>query len=274
MEGVILLETATASCKISLYAAHVLSWTVKGKEQLFLSSKAVLDSPPTAIRGGIPLCWPQFGGFDVAEGAPGKKHGFVRNSPGWEIAEKQADSCVLTLTPDDEMMVVWPHKFLLRYSISIQGASLKLALEVVNTSDAPLEFTGCLHSYWRCSDVAMCTVQGLQGTKVDVGIGTSFSGVSVEDRHAVPFQGEVEMIFADATDAVMLMEAGQPRLKVTKSNWDGWVLWNIGAEKAGGMKDLGDGEWIKYVCVEPVASKAVKVEPGKVWIGIHEAHAY
>ena len=28
------------------------------------------------------------------------------------------------------------------------------------------------------------------------------------------------------------------------------VLWNLGAEKAPTMADLGDGEWRKYVCVE------------------------
>jgi D-hexose-6-phosphate mutarotase len=28
------------------------------------------------------------------------------------------------------------------------------------------------------------------------------------------------------------------------------VVWNIGSERAGGLKDLGAGEWENYVCCE------------------------
>ena len=46
--------------KIHHYGATVLSWIVDGTEKLFLSSKAILDGTK-AIRGGIPLVFPQFG---------------------------------------------------------------------------------------------------------------------------------------------------------------------------------------------------------------------
>ena len=63
----------------------------------------------SAIRGGIPVCFPQFGKdgksllvqpfvrnrynktcpWDVG---PGKKHGFARNSDKWEVVDMQGSS--------------------------------------------------------------------------------------------------------------------------------------------------------------------------------------
>ena len=54
--GSILLRTATASCEIGLFGGHILSWKVQGEEQMFMSSKAIMDggeSVNTAIRGGF-----------------------------------------------------------------------------------------------------------------------------------------------------------------------------------------------------------------------------
>ena len=46
------------SVEVLLFGATVLSWkTAKGKENLFVSSKAVLDGSK-AVRGGIPLVFP------------------------------------------------------------------------------------------------------------------------------------------------------------------------------------------------------------------------
>ena len=41
--GSVLLETDSASCEIGLFGGHVLSWKVYGKEQMFMSSKAIYD---------------------------------------------------------------------------------------------------------------------------------------------------------------------------------------------------------------------------------------
>lgn len=45
-------------------------------------------------------------------------------------------------------------------------------------------------------------------------------------------------------------------------------MWNIGAEKASGLNDLGPGEWERYVCIESaVIDKAVKLDPHGSWMG-------
>lgn len=45
-----------------------------GAELLFVSAKAVF-APPKAIRGGVPVCWPQF-----SDMGPLGQHGFARNA--------------------------------------------------------------------------------------------------------------------------------------------------------------------------------------------------
>ena len=51
------------SVEVLLYGATVISWKCKGKENLFLSSKAHLDGSK-AVRGGIPLVFPVSGILD------------------------------------------------------------------------------------------------------------------------------------------------------------------------------------------------------------------
>jgi glucose-6-phosphate 1-epimerase len=47
------------SVLICLQGAQVLSWVGLGQERLFLSPRAAHDGQ-SAIRGGIPVCFPQF----------------------------------------------------------------------------------------------------------------------------------------------------------------------------------------------------------------------
>ena len=61
------------SALVALHGAQVLSWTVAGRERLYLSPRALFDGR-SAIRGGIPLCFPQFN-----QRGPLPKHGFARN---------------------------------------------------------------------------------------------------------------------------------------------------------------------------------------------------
>ncbi|MET0654188.1 MAG: hypothetical protein ABWY94_01280, partial [Pseudoxanthomonas sp.] len=62
---------------VAQHGAQVLSWTSGGAERLYLSPRALLDGH-SAIRGGVPICFPQFN-----QRGPRPKHGFARNLP-WQ----------------------------------------------------------------------------------------------------------------------------------------------------------------------------------------------
>jgi len=266
-----------ATCSVSVYAAQVLSWCLPDAgEQLFVSSQAVLGTPGTAIRGGVPICWPQFGTFQTAEGAPGLKHGFVRQSGLWQVCEASEDAVSLRLIPDEAMLQQWSGKFDFVYTVSLDARSLCLTMEVTNTGSEAMEFTGCLHTYFRCDECKDCTVRGLKGEKVDIGIGDSFRGDQLEERKEVTFDGkkEEQLLYGGAADAVVIADGGRQRLRLTKSNMPDWVIWNIGDDNRSTLKDLGEGEQHRYICVEPgFASQPVRVAPGATWCGVHTAKA-
>lgn len=275
-ENVIELRHASGgTCKVSTYAAHLLSWCPSlGKEQVFLAEMAEVGKAGVAVRGGVPICWPQFGAFENAVDSCKLKHGFARTSPKWSVLRRGEESVSLVLKSDQETRKSWAKDFEFVYTISLGKGSVRMEMDVRNDNDTPLEFTGCLHSYWRCDSSEKCSVQGLQGCKFDKGIGSSFREDATESRPSVQFVDakETQLLFGGAGDAVTLLENGTPRLRLTKSNMPDWVLWNTGAENGSGLKDLKEGEYKKYVCIEPCfASRPVRVAPGSSWIASHEA---
>ena len=80
----------TFSCKYSSFTiqshgAHVTSWKSAAvgngeQELLYVSPQALMDTPEKAIRGGVPICWPQFSEM----GPYGMAHGWARSTK-WDL---------------------------------------------------------------------------------------------------------------------------------------------------------------------------------------------
>ena len=74
IKRVVLRNSAGASCEALSYGAHVTSFKQPGgRELLFMSSLAALDGSK-AIRGGIPICFPNFGPDPILG-----NHGFAKS---------------------------------------------------------------------------------------------------------------------------------------------------------------------------------------------------
>lgn len=123
----------TNTCIIYLYGATITSWKSNNIERLLLSKSAILDGTK-AIRGGIPLVFPQFGQPLTTM----LQHGFARIST-WELLshEIKSDSvtCDLSLNYTEETLKVWPHKFQLIYTITLSSCSLITKLTINNIDD-------------------------------------------------------------------------------------------------------------------------------------------
>ena len=143
-----LTHPSGATAEVYLHGAHVTSWRpADGVERLFVSS-ASRYAAGKAIRGGIPVCFPQFSGR-----GPLPNHGFARTSSDWQVESTSSDGpggevcLVLRLSDSAETRAVWPHAFELRYTVTLRDASLSTDVQLRNAGGEPLEFTAALHTY-------------------------------------------------------------------------------------------------------------------------------
>jgi len=144
-----------------LHGAHVTSWKpVGGEEVLFLSSQSRW-AQGHAIRGGVPVCFPWFGGKADDPTAPA--HGFVRTR-AWQlesIAQVGGAVTVSMFTESDEgTKRWWPAEFRLVHRATF-GSELSLELVVTNTGGTSLRFEEALHAYHRVGNIEKTRVRGL-----------------------------------------------------------------------------------------------------------------
>lgn len=110
-----------------------------------------------------------FGTSDNPAVAKLPQHGFARNSR-WEFLGKSTtegsasavklDFGLSSENIDDKIKELWPYKFGLLYSVSLNPDSLGTTLVITNDGDEPFEFQTLLHTYFRVqvskSSSALC----------------------------------------------------------------------------------------------------------------------
>ncbi|KAF4746045.1 hypothetical protein FOZ63_031399, partial [Perkinsus olseni] len=256
------LKYPKASCDIYLYGAHVARWTDReGNSNLYMSPTAEYGNGK-AMRGGVPVCWPQFAG-----NGPFQKHGFARNTE-WELDSYSTDEdpCVsLKLLPSEltRSTMKCPFEFELRYTVTLGGDYLRMQMEVENTGAEPMEFTTALHTYFSIPDISTTTVAGVGEHHYN---DTAQGGKECYDPNSVvEFQGGiVDRVYKQAAGPAEIISNGSPIFTIEKSaSFPDTVVWNIGSDSLG---DMPARDYKKYVCVEAaVAVEPVKVAPGEAW---------
>ncbi|CAK0757099.1 hypothetical protein CVIRNUC_002512 [Coccomyxa viridis] len=226
---------------------------------LFLSNKAVFK-PPKAIRGGIPICFPQFGGF-----GPLSQHGFCRNSD-FELVDGGSTSVTLSMRTTEEQLKLFPHRFELRVTISIGDEELEQTLEARNSGDEPFELTAALHTYIAVSSIEKAHVVGLKG--VEYMDSLQDKKRLTEQGDSITFSEELDRIYLSTPDTLEVVDEGKKRaIQIEKEGFPDAVVWNPWIKKAAGMADFGDDEYKEMVCLEPAVagSGPVALQPGKTW---------
>lgn len=202
-----LKRASGASCQIALFGAHVKSWRPDGRERLFVSSTT--KPPPTALRGGVPICWPQF----AARGS-GPKHGFARTSAKWKVlstATEPSPTVTFELCDDEETRAVWPSKFRVLYHVTLPAdAELTMAMQVMNKGEEALEFTTALHTYFAVSSVGKVAIDGLSGLTYEDSVAPRGADGQtarvVESAEQLKIEGEVDRVYLASPDKLTLTD--------------------------------------------------------------------
>ena len=257
---------------VSLFGAQVLSWmTADGTERIYLSPRARFDGL-RAIRGGAPLCFPQFN-QRVLGGVLLPKHGFVRTET-WRVYAVQEHSrwaeVTLALTDTPQTRAIWPHAFAATCTVTLEPDNLKMAFEVLNAGELHFAFAFALHTYLQVDDIGRCEVLGLQGLDYwDAVQHRSQSAISTtQTERALRFSSETDRVYAKAK-APLLMRDGSGSLRIEQSpTLPEVVVWNPGAAVCATLDDMPAHGFKHMLCVEAARINTPQVlMPGESWHG-------
>jgi len=255
---------------VALQGGHVLSWqTAPGTERLYLSPLAVLDGR-SPIRGGIPVCFPQFN-QRVLAGCVLPKHGFARTAT-WSV-QRQSETphlaqVVLGLTSDAVQSPRWLHRFEAHLTVTLTPGALAVEFAVTNTGDKAWPFAVALHSYLRVDDIADVTLAGLaqQPYWDAVAHAGDPSRVSCQGPAPLHFEGEIDRVYAAASGPLTLSTPGAGLRIEQSAGFTETVVWNPGATLAAQLTDLTDEGYRHMVCVEAAKiNDPVLLAPGQTW---------
>ena len=254
-----------ARATILLHGGHLVSWIpAGGEEQLYLSPTSEYGDG-RAVRGGVPVIFPQF----AARGTL-PRHGLLRTR-GWHFEEspvqpgQQHAQGVVRFVANDETRPLWPHDFEAEITVSVTGKQIDIELAVVNTGDAPFEFTAALHTYLRTNDVLKAQLEGLQTVKYE----DSTTGQwQMQWGDVTQVVGEIDRIYHDVANPLTLRELGR-RVSVATSGFTDVVVWNPGPDKAAQLSDMPAADWKRMLCVEAArVIDPVLLPPGEEWAGM------
>ena len=228
---IIELASEHGTARVCSKGAHVMDVRLHDRPLLWLSTSAEEQAvtPATAIRGGVPVCFPWFG--KDPEGRPA--HGFAR-TVDWRPTEHTADRAVFALDDDAASRALWPHRFHAELAISLDDA-VHIALTVTNTDDTPFTFTYALHSYFAADATRAITVDGL-----------------------VTVDGPIDTIFQNVPDRLVVRDDDR-QITIDAPDMTSAIVWNPGPNT---VPDIGE-QWREFVCVERgrVGPAAVTLAP-------------
>lgn len=259
---------------VALQGAHVLSWVSQGRERLFLSPNNLWDGQ-SAIRGGVPVCFPQFNQRGTLP-----KHGFARNmlwnfddSAQTDHAVKHKEASVshesahlsFTLRTNPDTLALWPQAFVAELCVTLAPGQLTLSLSVHNTElHHDLNFTGALHTYLAVDDIDLTELRGLGG-RADWDSVADVHGVADEVLY---FDGEFDRVYEAASNSLQLQD-GSVTLQIEQSpSWANSVVWNPGESKGAALADMPAHGFARMLCVEAAqVFEPIAVPAGSQWVG-------
>ena len=223
---------------VSLFGAHILSYIPEKQEDLLWISQSSHLEAPKAIRGGIPICWPWFGGD------PAPAHGVARIQY-WNLTDAVSlpdGSDTLSF----ELTITEPHELTARLKVNF-GAKLTVALTTVNTGKTDFLLGDAIHTYFRIGEISRTRIHGLGGAVAENRVdNTEFTAA----QEPFVFSGETDHIYHSEAAVTIEDPVLKRRILVEKENSRTTVVWNPWIAKSRRMADFGDEEYHTMVCLE------------------------
>ncbi len=237
----LIINTPFSKAALSLFGGHLLSFAPHGEpDWLWLSQR--LESLPTPIRGGIPICWPWFA--KEGQAANAIQHGLARTAL-WDIAEQRIDprgAVRLLLKPLEQLQGGLDVQLTVTVSEMLQ-----LSLLTSNVGSSSVELSQAFHTYLAVEDSRQCIIEGLTGlTYLDKLQDYAPQLQSGTFHNQPPF----DRIYQGTSGSYQVLDRTSGRLRLMASSGSSTaVVWNPGPDGATKMNDVGE-QWRQFICVE------------------------
>ena len=189
------------------------------RERLFLSPNNLWDGK-SAIRGGVPVCFPQFNQRGTLP-----KHGFARNMV-WQVddAAQGAEAVVsgeaahiaFTLSTNPDTLAIWQQAFVAVLRVAMTPGQLTLTLTVNNT-EAQMNCTLLRTAHLPCvDDIDLTELRGLGG-RPEWDAVADVHGLADE---ALYFDGEFDRVYSWGESAAanpLHLQDGTSTLQIEQS---------------------------------------------------------
>ncbi|MGL4524353.1 MAG: hypothetical protein ACRCVN_02375 [Spirochaetia bacterium] len=258
--GSTIVKTANSSCTILHHGAHIVSCKIGGSEEIFWLSPLSEYQNEKPVRGGNPLCWPNFGAHDHFP-----KHGLARLAK-WKVISlelKNDISCaIFSLCSNDLNHPYLPDNLDLIFTVELTDQYLKTQLKITNNSHQDFIFSESQHAYFAVSHIKNIGVLGLKGhTYID----------RMNHDTQVDCQDDIfhvskptDIIFLDHHQPITIVDSDMGRqIIVAKSGAQHAVVWNPYQAMATEVTDMAKDAFEGFICIEPcnvtLAPTTVKV---------------
>lgn len=244
----LLLSHGDAHLRLSLQGAHITNYSPAGQGNLLWVSDSARYAPGTAIRGGIPLCWPWFGANPDLPERP--QHGFARTRR-FEVLSQQADtqqaSVILGLDASSAFPE-WDGAARLEVEIRLSD-HLWMELRTSNVSDRELAVGVGLHGYFRVSDCLAARLPAATGLDY---LDKTADFARRTQTDPLRIDGEIDRVYLDPPTIIELHDTGHAhRLRLQAWGQTDLVVWNPGPDIARALGDFDDDGYRSMVCLEP-----------------------
>ena len=256
----VVLTTAAASAEIYLHGAHVTHFQKHGEPPVIFLSRRSGFAADAPIRGGVPICFPWFGG---RQGGP--SHGLARLA-AWTLVRSAiaADGAVSVRFALPVLDGEWS-PLCAEFVVTLSDVlAMTLSMTHDGSADA-VRVEGCLHTYFQVGDIDRVTITGLAGAPFD-DFAFGANGVRrVEHDAALRIVQETNRVYPDHSDPVEIADASLGRvIRVDTTGSQSTVVWNPWTTQQM-PADFEQAEYRQMVCVESgnVKQNAITLTPGE-----------
>lgn len=239
--GFINLSNNLAECKISLFGGQIISYCPKNKKHdvFWLGNLNKFDNK-SAIRGGVPVCWPRFAAEELNAHFP--RHGFARISD-WRLNNMNVNDDIIEIRMSLEPDKKYDANILAELFIKITD-KLECELETTNLSDEEFKFGEALHAYFNVGSRDDTIIHGLSNHRYK----SSLDGKIYYLENDLKITKEFDAAFLNHTASVEIEDKIFKRIiKLEKFGSDTTIVWNPDKDLA----EMSGGQYKNFICIEP-----------------------